>query len=57
MKYNLINRLPQPINLIIGHSTFVLKTGENKIVDSLTGQMKTLGKKGFIRICKVKNKK
>ena len=54
--YKIINRLPQPINLIIDSKTEILQKYETKTVNEITHQIKNLSNRGFIRICKVKDK-
>lgn len=55
--YKIINRLPQPINLITKDGTIILDKYGTITVSEITTQMKNLNKKWFIRICKVKIKK
>lgn len=54
--YRIINRLPQSINLIINSKTEILQPYGTKTTEELTNQIKNLSNRGFIRICKVKDK-
>ncbi len=53
--FNIINKLPQALNLLLDGKTIVLKKYGIFSTNKITQQIKNLSKKGFIKICKVKS--